>query len=112
LSAQEIINLKIKDFKKGYDLKTEITTLKLRRRKTEFDFITFLTPEASRAVNDYLDLRDRTIKVIGEKRESQLFKQRVFNEKGYLFIVRHVGYKFLENYDEELRKMEESALMK
>jgi len=38
LGAQEIINLKIKDFKKGYDPETEITTLKLRREKVGFEF--------------------------------------------------------------------------
>jgi hypothetical protein len=45
LSAQEIIKLKSKDFTKGYDPETEITTLKLRREKVNFDFITFLSPE-------------------------------------------------------------------
>jgi integrase len=42
LSAIDIINLKIKDFKDGYDPKTEITTLSLIRRKTEVKFYTFL----------------------------------------------------------------------
>jgi len=37
LSAQEMINLKIKDFKKGFDPETEITTLKLRREKVKFN---------------------------------------------------------------------------
>jgi len=55
LSLNEIRNLKVKDFKKGYDPGTEVTTLKLRRQKVGFDFITFLSPEASRAVQDYIN---------------------------------------------------------
>ena len=50
LFLNEIRDLKVKDFKKGYDPETEVTTLKLRRRKVVIDFITFLSPEASRAV--------------------------------------------------------------
>jgi len=55
LSLNEIRNLKVKDFKTGYDPGTEVTTLKLRRQKVGFDFITFLSPEASRAVQDYIN---------------------------------------------------------
>jgi integrase len=62
LSANEIINLKVEDFKKGYDPVTEVTTLDLRRQKGTVDFITFLTHEASRSVNEYLKCRSRTVK--------------------------------------------------
>ncbi|KKG05877.1 hypothetical protein DU40_13605 [Methanosarcina mazei] len=62
LSAEEVIELKIREFKEGYDPKTEITTLRLRRQKTNVDFITFLTPEASRAVWEYIKYRSRTVK--------------------------------------------------
>ena len=53
LSSNEIRNLKIREFKKGYDPETEITTLDLRRGKVGFDFVTFFSPEASRAIWDY-----------------------------------------------------------
>ena len=68
LSSNEIINLKIKDFKYGFDEKTNITTLKLRREKTKVDLITFLSPEASQAVQDYLNYRNKTIKTKNERR--------------------------------------------
>lgn len=112
LSANEIINLKVSDFKKGYDPETEITTLKLRREKVGFDFITFLSPEASRAVLDYLKYRERTIKTGEIKRINQLKKQRVINDSGYLFIARQVPEEFLESMDEELRKVEENSFLK
>jgi integrase len=59
LGAQEICNLTFADFKKGYDPETGVTTLKLRREKAEYDFVTFLSPEASNSVLNYLDSRNR-----------------------------------------------------
>lgn len=41
LAVSDICNLRISEFKNGYDPETEITTLKLRRVKTKFDFVTF-----------------------------------------------------------------------
>jgi integrase len=58
LAASDICNLTVKDFLEGYDPITEITTLSLRRQKTQIDFTTFLSPEASRAVKTYLMKRD------------------------------------------------------
>lgn len=61
LAANEICGLKVGEFKRGYDPETRITTLSLRREKVEFDFITFLSPEASQTIWDYLDYRSRTV---------------------------------------------------
>ena len=69
LSLNEIRNLKVKDFKKGYDPETEVTTLKLRRQKVGFDVITFLSPEASRAVQDYINYRSRPTKSPDPRKE-------------------------------------------
>ncbi|WP_269851335.1 hypothetical protein [Methanosarcina horonobensis] len=44
LAEQEIMNLRISDFRNGYDPETEITTLDLRRHKEDVDFITFFKP--------------------------------------------------------------------
>jgi hypothetical protein len=85
LSTNEIIQLTVKQFKDGYDPETKITTLPLRRAKVKFDFITFLSPEASQSVWDYLDYRNRKTKDNREKRISQLEKQKVFSESDFLF---------------------------
>jgi hypothetical protein len=103
--------LKYKDFKNGYDQKTEVTTFDLRRGKTGEDFVTFLNPEASKAVWDYLAFRGRTVKVATSKRVQQLEKQRI-TEDGYLFIVRNVPDIFLKTHDEGLRKLRDNNITK
>lgn len=78
LSAEDICNLKVGEFEQGYNPKTEITTLQLRRVKTRVDFVTFLTPEASQAVRDYLDkYRDGAVKGRQTDRLRQLKKRKV-----------------------------------
>ncbi|KKH47545.1 tyrosine-type recombinase/integrase [Methanosarcina sp. 1.H.A.2.2] len=112
LSSNEIRNLKIKEFKKGYDPETEITTLVLRREKVAVDFVTFISPEGSRAVWDYLAFRERKPKYSNPKRIAQLSKQKITNDDGYLFIIRNVPKEFIETQDEELRKLQESTVTK
>jgi len=105
LGAQEICNLTISDFKKGYDPETGVTTLKLRREKAEYDFVTFLSPEASNAVLTYLDSRNRQPKQYSHAREQQLKKQRIYSDDGYLLIKRRVSKDFLKSMDESLRQL-------
>jgi integrase len=112
LGAQEIVNLKIEDFLAGYDPATEITMLKLRRIKENVDFITFLSPEASRAVNEYIIFRNRTVKADNSKRTKQLEKQKVYSDSDYLLCVRNVSDGFLEKHDDELRKFTQKNLMR
>jgi hypothetical protein len=112
LSANEIINLKVKDFKTGYDKKTEITTLKLRREKTKVDFVTFLSPEASRVVWEYLDYRERTIKTGETRRLHRLEKQKVLSDNDYLFISRHIPDALPESKKESERKLKHDSFMK
>jgi integrase len=112
LSAHEIINLKVKDFKKGYDPETGITTLDLRRGKVDFDFVTFLSPEASKAVQDYLTYRARTIKTGETRRLNQLEKQRIISDNDHLFIKRKIDPIYLKNHDDDLRKLDQDSIMK
>src|SRR5665647_1329899 len=60
LAEADIMNLKVRDFNDGRDDETGITTLKLTRVKTGIKFVTFLTPEVSNSVLDYLAFRNRT----------------------------------------------------
>lgn len=112
LGAQEIVNLKIKDFKNGYDPATEITTLKLRRIKENVDFVTFLSPETSRAVQEYIRFRNRTVKTENPKRTKQLQKQKVYTDHDNLLCVRNVPDSFLEKHDDSLRKFTQKNLMR
>ncbi|WP_292390448.1 tyrosine-type recombinase/integrase [Methanosarcina sp. UBA5] len=118
LAVNEITKLRVKDFMEGYDEETGITTLQLRREKTNYDFITFLTPEASKAVLNYLNYRNRKVKTNQQKRAEQLKKQRVIlkkdgkpAEEGYLFICRNVPDKYLKTKDESLRRLNEKTVM-
>lgn len=56
ISKKEIRNLKRKDFEEGQD-SDDVTTFTIRRNKTEYDYYTFCTPEATKAINDYLKTR-------------------------------------------------------
>lgn len=112
LSAIDIVNLKVKNFKEGYDPETGITTLKLRREKTKFAFITFLSPEASRAVWDYINYRNRKHTNGDIERIKQIGKQNVTRDNGYLFICRRVPPEYEISHDEKLRKLEARTLQK
>src|SRR5665647_3253492 len=109
LSCEDIINLKVSNFKDGYESKTEITTLELRRIKTKVDFVTFLSPESSRAVWDYLSYRERTAKTGEERRQPTLEKQNVFSNDNYLFIGRHIPDSFLDSRDDKERQIQEKG---
>jgi integrase len=112
LASEEIINLKVGQFKNGYDPETEITTLILRRAKAGYGFTTFLSPEASRVVWDYLNYRERTIKTNVARLQDQLRKQRVTSDSDYLLCARWVPNEYLSTRDEELRKLQTWSLMK
>jgi integrase len=111
LSSNEIRQLKYQDFRKGYDQKTGITTLDLRRGKTGVDFITYTTPETSHAILDYLEFRGRELKFTTQRRLRQLEKQRL-DKDGYLFIVRSVPDSYLETRNEEERKLNDDNIIK
>ena len=111
LASNEIRNLKLKYFKSGYDPETDITTLYVTREKTHTRFITFLSPECSKAIQDYLNFRDREDKAEGQKRKNQLEKQRT-TEDSYLLIVRSVPDEYLITGNEELRKLSENSIIK
>lgn len=115
LSAIDISNLRVRDFLEGYDPISEITTLHLIRQKMDYEFYTFLSPEASKAVKDYLDYRGRTTKDEGRKRDNQLEKQHVTTRDGYLFVRRAIPDEYLklkeEKEREKLRKLDEKSIV-
>ncbi len=54
MAKQEIIDLTYGQFREGYDRETKVTTIFARRKKVGADFITFIDPEGSEAVIEYL----------------------------------------------------------
>jgi integrase len=123
LSVIDIANLKLKDFKAGYDHDTGITTLKLVRIKTKFKFITFLSSEATEHIIEYLAYRQRKeLESMDEDSRKQLAKQRIkgINQYGltgktlmevlpassdFLFIKTAISDEYLIKPDEQLRQL-------
>lgn len=123
LSISDISNLKVRDFTDGYDPSTGVTTLHIIRQKTKYEFYTFLTPESSQAVLDYLDFRARVSEKKDDVRQEQLQKQKVELGKDgkpmknqYLFICRYITCEYLSEKDprkrEELRILEPRSIQK
>ena len=105
LSDVDIVDLRITDFERGFDPETNITTLELTRIKPDFDFITFLSPEANEAIKEYLNYRSREAKTSFTRENDRLDKQKVKNNNGYLFIKKHVPTSYLSSGNEEERKI-------
>lgn len=117
LAVNEISNLKLQEFLDGYDPETEITTLHLIREKVNYEFYTFLSPEASIAIKEYLEYRERTSENKDKRRQERLLKQRINYDKkgkaiGYLFISRYINKEYLKTKNEELRKLDANSIQK
>jgi len=108
LAENEIQNLKVKDFV-GHQDEDNVTTLKLRRIKTEVDFITFLNSEATRAVQDYINFRNREPVMNDEGSINHSKKQKIYSPNNYLFIHRYVLDEFLKTKDDKLRCFKEGT---
>ena len=100
LSQVDVLDLRIKDVKSGYDENTGITTLSVRRIKTDYDFTTFLTPEAGRAVLSWIELRNK-------KHE----KSKVRSDNDFLFIKQDVPNSYLKTHDDTVRRLDKHGLM-
>jgi len=111
LGRSDIINIRVGMFKKGYDKKTGITTLKIRRKKTGYDFITFFSPEASQAIWDYLEWRDRMPKDTRQDAVDAYEKRRIRSDDDYLFAKNDIPSSYLKTLNEEERKVSTAALM-
>lgn len=69
-----------------------------------------MTPEATRAIQDYLNYRNREPSSNSNtRRKEQLLKQKVGKE-GFLFVVQSVPDEFLVTHDESLRQLSEDGL--
>ena len=101
MGASEIASLTLQAFYDGYDEDTGITTFDMRRQKVGTDFITFISPEASKAILQYLEWRDRPI--INDNEAE--YHRRKTTADSYLFISANVSNQYIKDRDEELRKI-------
>jgi len=84
LSVSDIVRLRVKDVQNIDD--DGFTTLKLRRHKSDTPFYTFLSPEATEAVNTYIDWRNGEGVLKGKAGKEWQFKHRINSDEDYLFI--------------------------
>ncbi|WP_406661551.1 tyrosine-type recombinase/integrase [Methanolobus sp. ZRKC3] len=104
MASAEIASLNVQQFWEGYDPDTEITTFDMRRRKVGVDFITFISPEASRAIIKYLEWRDRAPSG-NEQRFLIECEKRKVTDDSYIFIKKSVSRDYLLLRDEDKRKL-------
>lgn len=112
LSQSDLLELTVGQVKRGYDSETEVTTLHIRRKKTKYDFITFLSPEASRAIQDYLKYRDREPSDKSNKALMEAYaKRKIKSDKDYLFVKEDIPRRYLKTLDESDRRLNSAGLM-
>jgi integrase len=109
LSQIDLLDLRVKNFTDGYDEATGVTTLDVRRTKTGYDFITFLSPEAGHAVQDWIDLRNRNPDTPDGKKDYE--KNRIRSGDDYLFTSKNINDSYLETLDDKERKLHAYGLM-
>ena len=87
LGGAEAKNLTLGDFFKGYDTKTGICELSLTRVKTGYRFTTYLSPEASQIIREYLKIErgvseedfEKYLKLAKENKNEEM-KKPLFTE--------------------------------
>ncbi len=62
MARNEIQSVKYKDFREGYDRETKVASIFMRRAKVGFDFVTFIDPEGTEAIIEYLKRAGRITK--------------------------------------------------
>ena len=88
--------------KEGLD-EDNIITFDLRRQKTNVDYITFCSPEATEAIKAYMEYRNRPIFINIPERINQFEKRRIRSDNDCLFIKLQISDEYLESFDEKYR---------
>jgi integrase len=104
MGSAELASLTLEAFEEGYDPETEITMFDMRRGKVEKDFITFISPEASKAVIAYLEWRNRSPNP-SDKRDVVEYEKRKTTPESYLFVAKKINRDYLETKNEDMRKL-------
>ena len=111
LSTKDFVNLRVKEFREGYDEETDITVLDLRRAKTAQDFVTFFSAEATAGINEYLRWRERDKPITVHKDILESWeKHGIYGGDDYLICKKYIPGAYLETRNEELRRESESGL--
>lgn len=99
LGRQEIINLTTEKFFEDIDI-DNIATLRLRRQKTDVDFITFASPECVQAVREWVEVR---------KIEHQVYREKIVNKSGQDIGEDTCKCLFVARRDNSIKPIEKAA---
>jgi site-specific recombinase XerD len=110
MGGKEIRHLKLQTFRDGQS-DDGITTIHTYRFKTNHPYITFLTPEATQAVNEYLIYRD-ALAISNRERDIETYNKRKTTPDSYLFINDRVNDSYLTMTDESLKGISREELRK
>jgi len=106
----DILNLKVKDIRDVDE--NDITTMRLQRQKTGVDFISFFSPQATRAIKSYLEYRNGYGTSINDDvRNAWHNKHKVNSENDYLFINDSIPDSYLASKNEEVRKIARNTFL-
>ncbi|MDA0525662.1 tyrosine-type recombinase/integrase [Methanococcoides alaskense] len=112
LAISDILKLSVGQVTKDID-ENNITTLTLNRKKTDIPFETFLSPEATRTIRQYLNYRNG-YGTSSKKHIQQDWhnKRKVNSDDDFLFVNEQISSKYLETLDDSIRALDENAFMK
>jgi len=105
LSAIDLAELKLNNL--SFDNETNVTTIHIIREKTKFEFHTFLNPETTAAIKEYINWRNRKGRNVSE---NLYIKNRIESEDNYLFVRRYIEDQYLKTRDDKLRKFEKRSI--
>lgn len=101
LSSIDVRNLRYIDVKNPD--KNNIITFDGRRQKTDVPYITFCSPEATEAIQDYIKERKKLPTANTKEKKDQYEKRRIHSDNDYLFINMKVYTEYLFEFDEKYR---------
>lgn len=94
LSNSDIIQLTVGDFINGKH-ESGVTVFQLTRKKTGVMFITMITPEATKAVEEYLGYRNRDPHSNNPHVQAGYLKRKVDSDSDYLFCKKQISDEYL-----------------
>jgi len=116
LSNKDLLNIRVSQFKRGRH-ESGITVLKdLHRGKLEnkspIEYTTFFSKEATTAIDEYLEYRNRPPVHKTKNKLEAYEKRRVTSDNNYLFIKKKIGEPVKSARDSDAyRKMSTSSLL-
>ena len=122
MGLQEVTNLKMSNITFGED---SISTISIRRKKVDTDLVTFISPEATKALKEYIEERNRDPKLPVKGKNDYVFvtylnggvvnggkKGGKISDRGFTKIFKDLGNELGYDNGEDFVKTRSHALRK